>query len=101
MSYSFDFAVGTKDEAKARAASELDNVVNGQPAHAKDRQAALAAASAVIDLLIDDGSMDIRVSMHGSVGWRMNLADGDQYPLTQASVGVNAWHIPKQAPATE
>jgi len=95
MSYSFDFAVATKEAAKTRVAAELDHIVTQQPAHAKDRAAAQAAANAVIDLLNDDDTMDIRVSMHGSVGWKMNLSDGDQYPLTQASVGVNAWHIPK------
>lgn len=97
MSYPFDFAAPTKDEAKTRIAAELENIVAQQPAHAKDRAAAQAAADAVIDLLADDDTMDIRVSMHGSVGWRMELSDGDQYPLTQASVGVNAWHIPKPA----
>jgi hypothetical protein len=101
MSYSFDFAAPSKDEAKARVASELDSIVAQQPAHAKDRAAAQAAANAVIDLIADDDAMDIRVSMHGSVGWRTSLSDGDQYPLTQASVGVNAWHIPKQVPANE
>lgn len=95
MSYSFDFAAPTKADAKLRVASELETIAAQQPAHEKDRAAAQAAANAIIDLLADDETMDIRVSMHGSVGWRMALSGGDQYPLTQASVGVNAWHIPK------
>lgn len=97
MSYSFEFAVATKAEAKERVAAELAGVVNFQPAHAQDRAAALAAAHAFIDLLADDDTKDIRVNVHGSVGWNHNPDDpyGEKSPLTHASVGVGAWHVPK------
>jgi hypothetical protein len=96
MSYSFEFSVATKEIAKTRVAAELDTVVAAQPVHVKDRSAALAAAHAFIDLLVDDGTKDIRVSMHGSVGysWAPDV-DAAAVPLTNASIGISAWHIPK------
>lgn len=98
MSYSFDFTVSTKEEAKARVASELDQVISTQPVHAKDRDAALATAVAFIDLLNDDDTKDVRVNVHGSVGWTYDPGDpsGESNPpLNNASVGVTAWHVPK------
>jgi hypothetical protein len=98
MSFSFDFTAPTKDEAKARATAELDEVVRVQPAHAQDRAAALAAAHAFIDLLADDDSKDVRVNVHGSVGWNHNPDDpygANNPPLTHASVGASAWHVAK------
>lgn len=101
MSYSFDFTVATKEEAKARVASELDAVVSVQPVHAQDRDAALATAVAFIDLLADDDAQDIRVNVHGSVGYQWSLdADASEAPLSQASLGVSAWHVPKAESAT-
>lgn len=98
MSYSFEFAASTKGDAKARVAAELDTVVAAQPVHVKDRNAALAAAHAFIDLLVDDDTKDIRVSMHGSVcySWAPDV-DAAAVPLNNASVGISAWHIPKAA----
>lgn len=100
MSYSFDFTVATKEEAKTRAASELDGVLTYQPVHAKDRDAALATATAFIDLLADDDTKDIRVSVAGSVSWPYDVNDPNGQnnpPLSNASVSVGAWHVPKAA----
>ncbi|CAN7648724.1 hypothetical protein [Paraburkholderia terricola] len=96
MSYSFDFAVATKAEAKERVATELAAVVSVQPVHARDRDAALAAANTFIDMLSDDDTKDIRVNVHGSVSypWSADM-DVEAVPLSQASVGVSAWHVPK------
>ena len=100
MSYSFDFTVATKAEAKERVAAELDAVVSVQPVHNQDRGAALAAAHAFIDLLADDDSKGVRVNVHGSVMWNHNPDDpygANKPPLTNTSVGVSAWHVPKAA----
>lgn len=104
MSYSFDFAVATKAAAKERVATELAEVVRIQPAHGQDRDAALAAAHAFIDLLSDDDSKDIRVNVHGSVMWNHNPDDpygANNPPLTHASVSASAWHVPKAASEPE
>lgn len=97
MSYSFNFTACTKEEAKARVAIELDKIIVHQATHSRDRDAALAAAEAFIDLLSDDETKDIRVTMHGSVtyDWTAQDPNGLQAPLTQASSGVSACHVPK------
>jgi hypothetical protein len=98
MSYSFDFTVATKSDAKKRVATEIDEVVRVQTVHAQDRGAALAAAHAFIDLLADDDTKDVRVSMHGSVSypWSADM-DAEAVSLSQTSVGISAWHVPKAA----
>lgn len=99
MSYSFDFTAATKDEAKRRVTEQMDEVVRVQRCHAKDKAAAIAAAHAFVDVLTDDPTHDIRVSMHGSVSYQWSEADpygaSDSTAFNQASVGVSAWHVPK------
>jgi hypothetical protein len=98
MSYSFDFTVATKAEAKDRVATEFDTIVSVQPVHKRDRNAALAATHTFIDMLADNDTKDIRVNVHGSVSypWSADM-DAEAAPLSQASVGVSAWHVPKAA----
>lgn len=87
MSYSFSVQAASKDEAKQKAAAEFDKVVASQPAHAADKESALAAVGAFIDLLTDvPADHHIAVSMYGSVGW--HSAEPDKF--TAASVGVSA-----------
>jgi hypothetical protein len=69
MSYSFSVTASTKDEAKAKAAQEFDAVIAIQPYHAKDAAYALANVGAVIDLMRDDDTQDIRVECWGSLMW--------------------------------
>ena len=97
MSYSFQFTVATKAEAKARAAAEMDNVVAQQPHHAKDKAAAVAAANTFIDMLADDDSKDIQVSMHGSISfnWDTQTQQEANVDLTGASIGVSVYHTVK------
>ena len=92
MSYSFSVKASTKDEAKAAVAAEFNKVVATQPIHARDKAAALANASAVIDLLSDDvpAGYVIGVSCNGYVGWRENLRDDGSNPLNAASVSSSA-----------
>jgi hypothetical protein len=71
MSYSFSVTAASKAEAKQKIADSFDNVVKNQPSHAADRDAAVSAGGAFVDLLEHpaDGQ-EIHISMHGSLGWR-------------------------------
>lgn len=85
MSYSFSITANTKDEAGVKVEAELANVVNGQPVHQADRQAAQNAAESFINMLADPGETEcIVVSVSGSLGWR---AEG---VFTSANVNVSA-----------
>lgn len=99
MSYSFDFTAKNAEDAKARVVTEMENVVRTQPAHAKDKDAAVTTAHAFIDMLGEDDTHYIRVNVHGAVGYQWTEAnpygaDPDTY-FSQASIGVSAWHVPK------
>ncbi len=99
MSYSFTFQAADKAQAKEKAAAEFDKVVSSQPLHARDRDPVLAAVSAFVDLIADDESKDIYVSVSGSVGWQSTLAPGGEatLPLSAASVAVAAYHTQREA----
>lgn len=84
MSYSFSVRAATKAEAVTAAEQEFDKVVEGQPIHAKDRNAAMTAVQNVVEVLQDDPSRAVNVSVSGYVSW----AEGEQ--ITQASVNVGA-----------
>lgn len=88
MSYSIAVTAATKDEAVLKVAAELNKVVEHQPSHRHDKQQALNAAMAFIDILPDDDTRDVHVNMHGSLSgpW----ADGDYTSISSASVGVTA-----------
>jgi hypothetical protein len=99
MSYSFNFRVATKADARERAKVELAAVVASQPVHAQDSEAALATLDAFLGLLVDDDTRDIVVAVNGSVSWDY-VSDADQaaVPLTSASVGVSAYLTTKELP---
>lgn len=69
MSYSFSVMAADKAAAKAAVAAKFDEMVASQPVHARDRAAVLANANAVIDLLADDDTKDVRVNFNGYVSW--------------------------------
>jgi hypothetical protein len=98
MSYSFNIRAASKANARERAAQEFDSVVASQPVHAQDRTAALAALDAYLDLLVDDATRDIIVSVNGSVSydWAPDV-EATAVPLTNASVGVGAYLAPREA----
>ena len=99
MSYSFQFTAATKEEAKARVAKEMDQVVDVQKCHAKDRDAAIAAAGAFIDLLADVDDKAIYVNVSGTVSylWSNENPDGTNPDTVFTNVGVNvsAYHTHK------
>lgn len=67
MSYSFNVKASTKGQARQLVEDELKKVVSGQPLHNKDHDQSLAAADAFIDLLGEDGTKDVSVSVAGYV----------------------------------
>lgn len=75
MSYSFTVKAATKEDVKRAVADEIDNMIAVQPAHAKDRAAIIANASACIEMLATDLSRDIQCSLHGSVSWQHDAPD--------------------------
>jgi hypothetical protein len=98
MSYSFSVQAPSKDEAKAALAAQFDAVVVSQPTHAADKNAAITAASAFIDMLTDpDETQIISVSMHGSLGW--NTPDPKSF--TGAGVGISASLVAKPEPKAD
>jgi hypothetical protein len=85
MSYSLTIRAASKEAAKQAVAERFDaEVAARQLIHKRDRDQAVAAAGAFIDLLEDDETKDVSVSMHGSLSW----ADGER--ITGASVSVGA-----------
>ena len=95
MSYSFSVQASSKAAAKDEIAAKFDEVISAQPIHARDKAAALANASAVIDLLMDDDTRDISVSVNGYVGWEENLREDGSNPLRSASVSAGASFVTK------
>lgn len=90
MSYSVSVTAANKAAAKSAVAAKFDEVVAAQPIHARDREAAIANANAAIDLLTDDDTMHVAVSLNGYVGWRDPLTAAGDNPLTAASVSASA-----------
>jgi hypothetical protein len=87
MSYSISVRAATKAEAKAALAAKFDEtVVATQPVHACDRAAALAAGDAFIDLLEDDASKDVAISLNGWVSY----SGGGTAPVALHSASVTA-----------
>ncbi|WP_316172390.1 hypothetical protein [Bradyrhizobium sp. SZCCHNRI2049] len=95
MSYSFSVKAATKADAKVAVAAAFDRVVEAQPIHARDKQAAVANAGAMIDLLTDDAPSGcvISVNCNGYVGWLDMLREDCGNPLNAASVSAAAAYV--------
>lgn len=91
MSYSFTVRAATKAEAKSKVADELAKVVEAQPVHAEDRPEAQAAADAFIDLIKEDETKELQVSVNGSLGWN------EPETFCSAGFGVSVYMQPKEA----
>jgi len=89
MSYSFGVRAKTKTEAKQLVEIELDKVAAAQACHVRDKAQALAVASAFIDLLADDDTQDVTVSMNGSLTGQWS--GSDVTVISGASVSVSAY----------
>lgn len=87
MSYSFSIKAATKAEAKAKVAEAFDTVVTNQVSHKADRDAAVAAAGAFIDILAEPQENDeYDVSLNGSLSWPR----ADESAYTSAEVTIRA-----------
>lgn len=87
MSYSFSIRADTKDEATRQIREQFDAIVEQQPGHVKDREAAVVAAQILVRLLNDpDEHEEIYVNMHGSLGWKHHDNPNE---FTSANVSIN------------
>lgn len=86
MSYSFTVKAANKAEAKEKVDEAFSGIVAGQTVHKVDRDAAVAAAGAFIDMLGEPQENDeIQVMMNGSLSW------SSENVYTGASVTVQAY----------
>lgn len=98
MSYSFSVAEATKEAAKQSIADAFDEMVKGQPVHSKDRDPAVAAAQAFVDVLGDPtDEQEVYVNMHGSLGWQHDAPDD----ITGAGLSISASLRAKPVAQTE
>lgn len=88
MSYSFNIRAATKAQALTDVALKFDEIVAMQACHARDKGAALAAASAMVGLLDDDESRDVVVGMSGYLSGQW--VGHDVASISCAAVSVNA-----------
>lgn len=97
MSYSFQVRAASKAEAKAKFMEAFDQMVEMQSTHKADRDAQIAHAHNMIDLIREphDGN-EIVVDAHGSVGWNGKF---DDVPLdvTSAQGSAFAYQAPVKA----
>jgi hypothetical protein len=88
MSYSFSVKAANKTEAKKMVADQMQGVVNNQPVHKADADAAIAAAGAFIDILGEPNEGDeINVSVNGYLSWHGDMSNAD---FIGANVNVSA-----------
>lgn len=94
MSYSFNTAGATKDEAKANVKAELDKVVEQQPIHTKDAVIAEETAGELIDVVRDPRENEsVLVNVSGSC-----YGDGEynaETELNGASLNISVSFRPK------
>jgi len=70
MSYSFSMSAPTKEDAIRQIEEKFAGVVESQPSHAADKEAAVTAAQALVGIVSDPPeSSEILVAMHGSLSW--------------------------------
>lgn len=93
MSYSFSVKASNKSAAKEAVAAKFDEVLAVQPIHQRDKDAALANVNSVIDLLADDLTRDVSVSVNGYVGWKEVLREDCSNPLQNVSISACASYI--------
>jgi hypothetical protein len=100
MSYSFQFRATSKADAREQAKVAFGGVVDMQPVHEQDRTAALDALDAYLDLLADDDTRDLVVSVNGSVGFdnSVPMSQVSTVPLSQVSGSVGVYLVAKVAP---
>lgn len=91
MSYSFHVRGATKADATEALVTKLDQTVQEQPVHAKDRDAIEANARAVIGLMHEPGEgVDLVVSCNGYITWDGELPE-DPAELTAQGANISCY----------
>jgi hypothetical protein len=83
MSYSFSARAASKAAVIEVVRAKLAEVVAQQPVHAADQAQAQAASEVFINMLVDDDTRDVFISVNGSV-WQ--TPEG----LQSTGFGINA-----------
>jgi hypothetical protein len=95
MSYSLSVRAPTKAALLAAVAAKFDaEVVTPQPVHAKDRDQVLSTATAAVNLLADDDTQDVQISLSGSLSWTGTDAPGAFRGL---NISVGTYLVTRQA----
>lgn len=90
MSYSFSVKAANRDDAGKKVEDELAKVVQSQPVHEGDRQAAQDAAEGMIDCVPEPGEgEEIIVNVSGSLGWKGSYPDSHVINSAHVSVSVS------------
>lgn len=89
MSYSFNVKAPTKGVARDEIDKRFSAMLAEQPIHQKDVFAAKDAANKFIDMVAEDDSKDVSVSV---AGYLLAAADGK---ITAASFSVNTALVAK------
>ena len=98
MSYSFSVRAASKAEAKTLVKEKFLQACASQACHERDKVQALAVADSFIDLLTDDDSKDVGVSMNGSLTGQWTGFDVTR--IEGSSVSVNAYLATRLPTAT-
>ena len=88
MTYSFSLRAANKTAAKVAVAEKFAAAVQSQVCHKRDQTQVLTAANAFIDLLQDDDSKDVLVSVYGSLSGTWE--GSDVVSITGAACSVSA-----------
>lgn len=95
MTYSLSVRAATKAAILAAVAAAFDDqVVARQPVHAKDREQVLANATAAVNLLADDDTQDVQISLSGSLSWTGADAPG---AFRGVNISVGAYLVAREA----
>lgn len=93
MSYSFTIRALTKAAAAAAVTEKMAEVAAAQQCHKRDEQQAVATAHAFIDLLDEDETREVSVSMSGSIAG--NWQGSDVTSVSGANVSISAGLVTK------
>ncbi|WP_066827605.1 hypothetical protein [Sphingomonas mali] len=96
MSYGFSVRGATVALALAAVGPKFDEVVASQPVHAKDRDVAIATATAIADLVGEpDEGQEVSITVGGWLQWQVAVAAGEvPDAFTGASVSASASIVP-------
>jgi alkanesulfonate monooxygenase SsuD/methylene tetrahydromethanopterin reductase-like flavin-dependent oxidoreductase (luciferase family) len=98
MSYGFNVRAATVAAAVAAIGPEFDKVVSSHPVHAADREAAVAAATAIAALVSDaPEGQEVSISVSGWLQWSQVPAEGEAPSIfTGASVTASVTTVTKE-----